>query len=67
MHSQHVRRTVWHSGFEHEKAAAALAAEIRALKKTQSQSSTMKKEHNDTLRKLKEDYEDLTGEPYDDA
>lgn len=68
-----VRRTlVWHAGFEQSKEAQKIAREIQAMEAQKKHSDdkilshiTAKQEQR--LAELKNEYEKITGEPYDDS
>ena len=61
-------RGVWHKGFEDEAAATALAKEIDELvaqRREQPKLENQSKIHNEKkLKRLLEEYEELTGEPH---
>mmetsp|Transcript_17699 Transcript_17699/g.32998 ORF Transcript_17699/g.32998 Transcript_17699/m.32998 type:complete len:94 (+) Transcript_17699:64-345(+) len=60
-------RGVWHKGFEDEAAATALAKEIDELvaqRREQPKLENQSKIHEKKLKRLLEEYEELTGEPH---
>lgn len=52
------RRSVWHAGFENSKEANEIAVEIERL-------LAQKKDIDERLKKLQQEYENETGEQYD--
>ena len=52
------RRDVWHAGFENSKEAKDIALEIERL-------LALKTDIDERLQKLQQEYEKITGEPYD--
>lgn len=52
------RRCVWHAGFENSKEAIEIAAEIDKLLEQM-------KGLSERLERLQQEYENVTGEPYD--
>ena len=57
------RASVWHAGFEHEKEAQDLKKQIQRL---QTNGNNTTKEDTTLVQQLIIDYEEVTGEKYDD-